>query len=188
MPPSFASRTPKSLLALGAACVAFLVILVFLWYLPSSPANAQIPVYYPPFHGDTVLVFDTDFSPDYWTNNSTEINYLATPVCYPVADPNVGCPPGQGYILTATCPNTPQGCANVTPGETFTYNLTLINTGNASHAITSFFLQAPFTLVGVSPSLPHTLAKGLPGTTFSMLIRTPTTPGAYDLAGTVNCV
>ena len=181
------SRLPKSVLFVAAVCVAGLAVLAYLWYAPPA-GGVQLPVYRAPFHGDTVLVFDTDFSPDYWTNNSTEINYLTTPLCYPVADPNQGCPPGVGYILTATCPDTPAGCANVTPGTTFRYSITLIDEGNHTHTIQSFLVQEPFRLLGVSPTLPALLSRGLPGTNFTLEVQAPTVPGAYDLAGTVNCV
>lgn len=182
------SRLPTSVLVVGVVCVAALGVLAYLWYFPPT-SGVSLPIAQDQGHSDTVTLMDTDFTPDYWTNNSTEINYLVTSVCYPVANPKIGCAPNTtGYLVTPDCPNTPNGCANLLPGSWFDYNMTLIDIGNASHTIQSIVILEPFGLLGVSPALPYTMPLGLPGTNFTLLVRAPSSGGIYDLAGVVNCV
>lgn len=172
-----------------AACAALLVVLAVLWYLPMSAVGSKVPTEPSPTGLTTVWVSDVDFSPNYLTNNtsSSNIDYLATPNCWPVSNPSAGCPPGTGYIVTPECPGHPYVCANVTPGTVFTYDLALVDTANSSRTILSIRIGAPFLMEGITPSLPYAMPAGLPATTFQIQVRVPSAPGYYDMAGIVNC-
>lgn len=182
-------RPHLSSLVTGAACAALLLVLVVLWYLPPMTNNPALPSGGSTYVPTTVWVSDVDFSPDYWTNNtsSSNINYLATPNCYPVSNPSAGCPPGVGYIVTPECPGVPYLCVNATPGSVFPYDLALIDTNDSSRTIQSIFIEAPFVLEGVTPALPYAMPPGLPATVFQIEVRAPSTPGFYDMSGIVNC-
>lgn len=168
---------------MGVACVCLLLGLAAVWYWLPSSSSVSIPGGDgTSYNGTNAVVTDVDIAPDYWTNNSSDTSYLTTPLCYPVAQS--GCPPEGGYIITPDCPEG--GCANVTPGHDFQYNLTLIVNDTVAHTILGINVPYPFTLRGVVPTLPYTMDPGLPATTFSLLIQSPAAPGEYDLNGVVN--
>lgn len=179
-------KIPKSLLVVGAGCAALIVILTILWY-PTAGSTAQIPNVTPGGPGPgctrTVCVDDVDFIVDYWTNNTSDTSYITTPTCYPVPT-NAECPSGGGVAVVPNCPAS--GCANVSPGAVFSYNLSLIVNDTVSHRILSIDFQAPFSAVEVSPGLPHTMTPGDPPTVFSIEVEAPFDPGQYDMAGTIN--
>jgi hypothetical protein len=182
-------RPPWSVIVTAAACVALLVVLAILWDFAPVTNSSRVPTEPPPPKITTVWVSDVDFSPNYDTNNtsSSNIDYLATPNCYPVSNPSAGCPPGEGDIVTPECPGVPYLCVNATPGAAFPYDLALIDTANTSRTIQSIHIVAPFVLEGVTPALPYAMPPGLPATTFQIEILAPSTPGYYDMNGIVNC-
>jgi len=175
------SRIPKSWLVLGVAGTAILLYLAASWYWIPTSSSPSPPGFIPPPTGTTVRVVDVDLIPDYWTGTSSDSHYLTSAYCYDTDHP--GCASSSGLLLLPNCPS--DGCANVTPGASFSYNLTLVDNDTVSHEIINITVGAPLTFLGLSPAVPYTLGPGTP-TTFSITIGTPDSPGEYDLTGVVN--
>lgn len=188
MTPRSRVELPWGVLVTGVACLAVLVVLAALWYLP--PARTSVlPSNGSSDHLTTVWVFDVDFAPDYLTSNTSSSNfgYLTTPTCYPKAEPSAGCPPGSGYIVTPECPGIPYQCVNATPGSMFTYDLELIDNATSSRTIQTISVMTPFVLEATTPTLPYAMTPGLPATTFQLEVLAPASPGFYDMSGVVTC-
>lgn len=176
------SRIPKSLLVIGVAAAAVLLYLAASWYWVPASSSSSPPSLTPPPTGTTVQVVDVDFISDYSTGSSSDSHYLTTAYCYASTNPGCAAASSNGYLLLPDCPSG--GCANVTPGTSFSYDLTLVDNDTASHQIINITIGAPLTLLGLSPTVPCTLSPGTP-TTFSITVGTPDSPGEYDLAGVV---
>jgi hypothetical protein len=175
-------RVPRSWVVVGICAAVLLLYLAAIWYWLPSQGGVSVPPTSLPYGGTTDVVTDVDFIADFWNSNASDTSYLTTPACYDTFNPI--CPPGGGgYLITPDCP--PAGCANVTPGGSFVFDLTMIDNDTISHEILNITMDPPFTLLGLSPATPYTLAPGVP-TTFSIMIGMPLTPADYDLIGTVN--
>jgi hypothetical protein len=178
---TFWGQIPKSWLVLGVAAVAVLLYLAASWYWIPLGSSVSAPGTGPTPTGKNVTVTSVDFIPDYTTTNPADAHYLTTSYCYDSLHP--GCGSGSGYLLLPPCPSS--GCANITPGSSFTYSLTLVNNDTVDHQIINITLGEPMVLLGLTPSVPCSLAPETP-TTFEITIATPETPGEYGLTGTVN--
>ena len=179
---SFWDRVPRSWLVVGIAGAVVLLYLAAAWYWLPTQGGVAVPPTSLPYLGTTDVVTDVDFIADFWTANASDTNNLTTPYCYDTFNPI--CPlGGGGYLVTPDCPES--GCANVTPGASFVYDLTMIDNDTIAHQILNVTMDPPFVLLGLSPLTPYTLTPGAP-TTFSITIGMPLAPGDYDLIGTVN--
>lgn len=86
--------------------------------------------------------------------------------------------------------STPLSSCNICPhtgfvGAGFTLTLHLTNTDTAnSHSITRVTVDPPFTLYGVTPTLPAPVSAG-GSTTLVLTIQLPFSSGSYSLTGSV---
>ena len=175
------SRIPSAWIVIGVAGAAVLLSLAAGWYWFPSSNGSSAPGSTTPPTGTTVRVTDVDLIPDYWTTGGGSTTYLTTSYCYPT--PHAGCASSPGDLVIPPCPS--DLCANVTPGASFSYEVTLVDKASADHQILNITIGLPMTLEGLTPATPYTLAPDT-AVTFEITVGTPSSPGSYDLNGQVN--
>jgi len=153
-------HVPLSVVLTAVACVAGItaVAAIFYW-VPRTDSSFGNPG--GGSGGTLVEVLDYELITTYNTNNSSDTNYLPSPVC-PVTD----------------CP------FNASPGSEVLFNLSLTNSDPIAHQITGVALDSPFDVLGTVPSLPLTLDPNVP-TPLQVEVRAPSTPDSYAVMGSI---
>ncbi len=162
MPTGVRPHLPLGVILLAVGCAALLLSLTAVLYWFPQDSSVSVPSSGPVYSGSLVEVESYELMTAYWTNNTTDTDYLASPECPPT-----------------TCP------FYVTPGGVTTIQMTLEDNDTISHQVLSVVFDSPFTTVATTPTLPVTLAPNDP-TVFDVEVQVPTVAAIYTATGTIN--